>query len=223
MDWWRRAKAVLWRRRVGFFRVPFAKVSAAIRSPLVILALLVLGLVQVGSRVIGRRTFPADTTPEGAYARIALAVADRRPQDAFAYLETEAQWASFTVLDLRQKASQRVRASYPPDEQARLLAAWKDEASAKDGADEFARLAAQRGWIGRLERDLSGAAHVETEGERATVVTARGTRYPFRRRENGIWGLTIFTAELGAEAEKAQRDLSIVERAAADYERTKPE
>ena len=220
MEWWRRAKAVLWRTRGVRFRPLFAK---AIRSPAAILAVLVLLLVQVGSRIINRRPFPPDTTPEGAYGRIALAVANRRPQDAFAYLENEAQWASFTVLDLRQKASERVRATYPADEQAKLLNAWKDEASAKDGADEFARLAAQRGWVRRLERDLSGAAHVEVEGERATVVTARGTRYPFRRRDNGIWGLTIFTAELGAEAEKAQRDLSIVERAAADYERTKPE
>jgi len=216
-EYWGPAKAVLWRARL---RALSGAILRTIRSPLVILAVLVLFLVQVGSRVINRRTFPPDTTPEGAYARIALAVANRRPQDAFAYLETEAQWASFTVLDLRQKASQRVQASYPADEQTKLLAAWKDEASAKDGADEFARLAMQRGWVKRLERDLSGAAHVETEGERATVVTARGTRYPFRRRDNGIWGLTIFTAELGAEAEKAQRDLSIVERAAADYDRS---
>ena len=41
----------------------------------------------------------------------------------------------------------------------------------------------------------------------------------------GMWaGIpTSFTAELGAEAEKAQRDLSIVERAAADYDRAKSE
>ena len=62
---------------------------------------------------------------------------------------------------------------------------------------------------------------MEVQGERATVVTARGTRYPFRRRENGIWGLTVFTAELDAEAERATRDLEVVERAAADYDRAK--
>jgi hypothetical protein len=53
------------------------------------------------------------------------------------------------------------------------------------------------------------------------VVTARATRYPFRRRDNGIWGLTIFTAELEAEAERATRDLDMVDRAARDYERAK--
>ena len=56
-------------------------------------------------------------------------------------------------------------------------------------------------------------------GERATIETARGTRYAFRRRENGIWGLTMFTAELLAESEKAARDLEMVKRAADDYER----
>ncbi|MGH7293339.1 MAG: hypothetical protein ACRELB_00325, partial [Polyangiaceae bacterium] len=73
----------------------------------------------------------------------------------------------------------------------------------------------------RLERDLSGEVHVEVVGDRATVITARGTRYPFRRRDNGIWGLTIFTAELVAEAERAARDLEVVEHAAADYDRAR--
>jgi hypothetical protein len=63
---------------------------------------------------------------------------------------------------------------------------------------------------------------VETRGERATVETARGTRYPFRRRpENGIWGLTLFTATLAAEAERAARDFALIERAADDYELAK--
>jgi hypothetical protein len=175
-----------------------------------------------GSRIINRRPFPPDTTPEGAYARIALAIAERRPRDAFAYLETEAQWASYTIRDARRNGCDRVRATYPPEERGKLLDAWGDYAAAPDGADVFALLATRRGWIGRLERDLSGAAHTEVEGERATVVTGRGTRYPFRRRENGIWGLTIFTAELDAEAQKAARDLEVVEHAAADYAGSRP-
>jgi hypothetical protein len=175
----------------------------------------------VGSWAISRRPFPPETTPEGAYTRIAYAVAERRPRDAFAYLETDAQWAAYSVRDMRRKACDRVRASYPPEERARLLDAWHAEGDAPDGADVFALLAVSRGWIARLERDLSGVEHVEIAGERATVVTSRGTRYPFRRRENGIWGLTVFTAELAAEAERAARDLDVVERTAADYDRVR--
>jgi hypothetical protein len=186
-----------------------------------LLAAVVVLVVWAGSRLINRRPFPPDTTPEGAYARIALSIAERRPRDAFAYLETEAQWASYTIRDARRKACDRARASYPPDERAQLLAAWGALGGAPDGSDVFATFAAKRGWVARLERDLSGAARTEIEGERATVVTARGTRYPFRRRENGIWGLTIFTAELDAEAERASRDLEVVERAAADYDRSR--
>jgi len=191
------------------------------RRPLLWLLLGFALLVAGGALAIARRPFPADTTPEGAYARIALAVAEQRPRDAFAYLETEAQWAAFTIRDARRRALDLARASYPPGERDQLLAEWSAEADAPDGPDEFALLAARRGWIARLDRDMSGAAHVEIEGERATVVTARGTRYPFRRRDNGIWGLTIFTAELQAEAEKASRDLEVVERAARDYDRAK--
>jgi hypothetical protein len=72
-----------------------------------------------------------------------------------------------------------------------------------------------------LRKDLSGVVRVDIEGERATVVTARGTRYPFRRRDNGIWGLTIFTADLMAESERASRDLENISRAADDYDRVK--
>jgi hypothetical protein len=188
---------------------------------LLVFAMTAIGLIWTGSRILNSRPFPPDSTPEGAYARIALAVGERRPRDAFAYLETEAEWASFTIRDARRSACARVRSSYPPEEGRKLLDAWSAIGAAPDGADAFALLARGRGWLTRLERDLSGSAHVEIQGDRATVVTARGTRYPFRRRENGIWGLTIFTAELQAEAERASRDLEVVERAATDYERAK--
>ena len=191
------------------------------RRPLLFLAASVLLLIWVGTWAINRRPFPADTTPDGAYARIALCIAERRPRDAFPYLETEAQWAAYTIRDIRKKACDRVRSSYPPGEGERLIQAWHEEADAPEGADVFALLAVRRKWIARLEKDLSGAAQVDVEGERATVITARGTRYPFRRRDNGIWGLTVFTAELQAEAERASRDLDVVERAAADYDRVK--
>jgi hypothetical protein len=68
---------------------------------------------------------------------------------------------------------------------------------------------------------MSGVAGVAIQAERATVITARGTRYPFRRRDNGIWGLTMFTPELQAEAERASRDLQVVLRSAADYDRAR--
>lgn len=162
--------------------------------------------------------FPSDRTPEGAYARIALAISKGRPEDAFAYLETRAQWASYTIRDYRQKAYERVERAYPEPDRARLLSEYRPYAKASDGADVFALLADGRGFVARLRKDLSGIQNVEISGERATVETARGTRYPFRRRENGIWGLTIFTAELEAEAEKAARDWDVVSRAADDYE-----
>jgi hypothetical protein len=189
------------------------------RWPLAVVAILLAVAVRLAQHVTDHQPFPSNDTPEGAYVRIGLAVTEGRPRDAFAYLETEAQWASFSIRDLRKKAADRVRASYPADQCEAVVAPWTDEASAPDGPDVFALLAARRGWIARLERDLSGAASTEIEGERATVVTGRGTRYPFRRRDNGIWGLTIFTADLQAEAERAARDLEVVQRAADDYDR----
>ena len=195
-------------------------------SRIVALGFVGLGALAVGGLWYGAfvRSFYPDTTVEGAYQRIAKNIGDGALEDAFAYLETDAQWASFTIQGMRAKACARVRESYPPADAELLLKEYGAEcavADRGDGAAEFAVLAKRRGWAARLKRDLSGIARVDVDGSRATVVTARGTHYPFRRRDNGIWGLTIFTAELLAESEKATRDLSVVEASAADYDRAR--
>lgn len=151
--------------------------------------------------------------------RIVLAIGENRPRDCFAYLETQAQWAAYTIRDFRAKAAARIDRTYPEPERSKLLEQHRAEATAPDGADVWAYLAERRGYLARLRKDLSGIRSVEVSGERATVETARGTRYAFRRRENGIWGLTLFTGELLAEAEKAARDAELVEQASLDYER----
>jgi hypothetical protein len=163
-------------------------------------------------------SFPSDHTPQGAYLRIGIAVNRGRAQDFFAYTETRAEHACYTIRDYRKKARDRVLAAFPEPERSRLAAEYAEEAAAPDGSDVLAIYARQNGWMNRLRKDMSGIARIDIEGERATVETARGTRYPFRRRENGIWGLTLFTAELSAEAEKAARDLDLIDKAASDYE-----
>ena len=163
-------------------------------------------------------SFPSDRTPEGAYLRVVIAVNRGRAQDFFAYTETRAQHACYTIRDYRKKTRERVLQSFPEPERSRLAAEYAEQAAAPDGADVLAIYAKQNGWMNRLRKDMSGVARVEVQGERATVETARGTRYPFRRRDNGIWGLTLFTATLSAEAEKAARDSALIEKAASDYE-----
>jgi len=178
-------------------------------------------LVPGGAFALVYRPFPSDQTPEGAYMRIARAVAKDDPRAFFAYLETEAQWACYTLREMRKDARARVLASYPEPQRSELAATYAPFADAPDGSDVFAHVYRSRQWARRLRKDLSGTAHVDIDpkGERASVVTVQGTRWPFRKRDNGIWGLTIFTAELLAEAEKATRDLAVVEAAAADYDK----
>jgi hypothetical protein len=185
-----------------------------------LLGLLALGVV-VGARIALRHyfAFPSDQTPEGAYLRLTIAVNSGRPDGCFAYLETRAQHAAYTIRDYRKKARERVRGAYPEPERTRLLQEYAAEADAPDGADIFALYAKRYGWMSRLRRDLSGIKRIEIAGERATIETAHGTRYPFRKRENGIWGLTLFTPVLDAEAERAARDFSVIDKAAADYAR----
>jgi len=187
----------------------------------VVALLVVVGLALAGVAAFFalRKPFPSDRTPEGAYLRVAHSVSEGKLAAIFPYLETEAQWAAYTIRDARKKACDRARESYPAAERDALLAAWQPEADAPDGADVFALVAARRGWEPRLRKDLSGIAATQIDGDRATIVTVRGTRYPFHRRDNGIWGLTIFTADLLAAAERASRDLAVVSAAADDYDR----
>jgi hypothetical protein len=185
-----------------------------VRTGLALVALL------LGVLVVKHLSYPSDRTPEGAYFRVAIAVNRGDPKQFFAYLETPAQHACYTIRDYRKKARARVLAAYPEPERSALAERHRAEADAPDGADVFVLYALRLGWINRLRRDLSGIQKVEMNGERATVETVRGTRYPFRRRpENGIWGLTLFTATLAEEAERAARDFQLIERAALDYQR----
>ncbi len=176
-------------------------------------------LVAIALFVALYRPFPSDKTPEGAYLRIAKSATKSEPRAFFAYLETEAQWACYTIRDTRAKAVARIRASYPEPQRSALLAQYERFGAAPDGSDVFAIVYAERGWSTRLMKDLSGVAKVEVEGERASVVTTHGTRWPFRRRDNGIWGLTVFTAELVAESERTTRDLAVVNATADDFDR----
>jgi hypothetical protein len=176
-------------------------------------------LLVVGRGIYAYASFPSDRTPEGAYLRVAIAVNRGRAQDFFAYVETRAQHAAYTIRDYRKKSLARLQSAYPEPERSRLSQQYAAEANAADGADVFAIHAQKNGWLARLRRDLSGIKKVELSGERATVETVHGTRYPFRRRENGIWGLTLFTPTLDAEAQRAARDFSVIDKAAADYER----
>ncbi len=165
--------------------------------------------------------YPRDTTPEGAYLRVMSAVNRDAPEAFFAYTETRAQHACFTIGRYRREARDLVLASYPEPERTSLGEEYRAEAEARDGSGVFAHLARKHGWVDYLRRDLSGVARVEVSGERATVETVRGTRYPFRRRENGIWGLTLFTASLEETAVRAARDADIVRRGAGDHDRAR--
>jgi hypothetical protein len=193
--------------------------SAWFRRRTALLALLGLAAIVAARVVYAYASFPSDRTPQGAYLRVAIAVNRGRAEDFFAYTETRAQHAAYTIRDYRKKARERVLSAYPEPERSRLAQEYAAEAEAADGADVFALYAKRYGWMARLRRDLSGIKKVDVAGDRATVETMHGTRYPFRRRENGIWGLTLFTHILDAEAERAARDFSVIDKAAADFAR----
>lgn len=194
----------------------FGSLSAAFASA-TLAGAVALGVASAGCAPPAR-PFPAEASPEGAYARVAVALSEGRPRDVFPFVEDEAQWAAYTIRKERLTALERARSSFPKEALAPLEAEYGADAVAPDGADVFVRIGKARGWFARLKRDLSGVARTEIEGDRATIVTARGSRYPMRRRTVGLWGFTAYTAELAADAERATRDRLRVEAAARDYD-----
>lgn len=197
--------------------MPSRPLDHARKRPRLVWLLAALAFVGAGLWLLLR--FPKDTTPEGAYMRVARAIGSGKPEQTFAYLEEEAQHACFTIGDYACKAVERIEGAYPEPQRTAELERYRALEPCKDGAEVWARIAADRGYINRLRRDLSGVVEVAITEDRASVVTARGTRYAFRRRPNGIWGLTLFTVELETEAEKLARDWDRIQAAAADYQR----
>jgi hypothetical protein len=187
------------RRHVGFLAIAIA-----------------LGLL--GPTVARIAIFPSDRTPEGAYLRVAKAVTQGRPEEFFAYLEEEAQHACYTIADYRKRSLARVEAAYPEEKKAEMVRSLGEVARLGDGPLVFAYFARREGWLSQLRRDLSAVKKVEAAEPRATVVTVQGTRYAFRRRPGGIFGMTAFTPFLRDEAERVARDHQLIEAAARDYE-----
>ncbi|HPY20711.1 MAG TPA: hypothetical protein PLM08_23685, partial [Polyangiaceae bacterium] len=173
--------------------------------------------IPVGWSALAAVRFPSDRTPEGAYLRIVLALNKGNVRDAFPYLETEAQHALCTIHAYRRKALEIIRKSFREPERSQWENAYREQGDAKDPPELWARLAEKNGWVARLRKDLSGIASIERIGKRATIETTGATRYPFREADNGIWGLTLFTAELVAHKERVSRDLQIIEKTASDY------
>lgn len=180
---------------------------------------LVAAAVLVTAYVVAWKLYPTDRTPKGAYYRVTTAVNRGQAREVFPYLETAAQHAAFTIHKYSADALRRIDASYPQERAAQERARFEVLAAREPGPGVFEWYAEKYGWMDQLRRDLSGVANVEISGERATVETVRGTRYAFRLRDNGMWGLTSFTARLVADAEKVARDYSVIDAAASDYER----
>ncbi len=165
------------------------------------------------------RRYPEKTTPEGAYLRLAKHLELGEPELAFSYLEVDARDAAYVMAKARTEALARVRATFPAEEARAFSESYGALATGDDGPRAFARYAEPRGWLRRLAKDVSPIDHIEADGDRATVVTRKGTRYPFHRDRDGRYGLTSFTAELVAQANHAVRDREVIERSAVDYER----
>jgi len=183
-----------------------------------LLALAVPALSLLGWLAYAILSFPSDQTPEGAYLRVVKAVNQGEPEEFFAYTEEAAQHACYTILDYRRRTVDLIRAAYPDERREAALAPFLEIAGLKDGPAVFAHFARSEGWLSQLRHDLSAVKAVEASGERASVVTVVGSRYAFRRRPNGIFGLTAFTPFLVEEADRAARDFATVENVAKGYQ-----
>lgn len=182
-----------------------------VRWPAALALVVALGLVTAWL------SYPSDKSPQGSYLRVVTAVNSGDAAAVFPYIETEAQHAAFTIGKYHRQAHAAVADAYPEPDRSRELERLAALARVEPGPGVFAWYATRYGWMDRLRLDLSGVETVEVNGDRATVETVRGTRYAFRKRDTGMWGLTLFTAQLVADGQKAARDFAQIEAAAKDY------
>ncbi len=185
----------------------------------VLFALAFCLVIALGTALVTHRPFPPDATPEGAYARIALALSNGRPKDAFAYLETDAQWAGY--LDPRRsETGRRAREGKLPGDRTGSVARGVAQRGGRAGRRRCVRSSGQTPWVDRAARE--GLVGRDSDGNTGRPRDHRNRAKhallvsPTRQRHLGA---DPFTAELQAEAERAARDLDVVERAADDYDR----
>jgi hypothetical protein len=167
---------------------------------------------------VANQPFPSDQTPEGAYARVTLAINDRRWTDIFPYLDDRSQWALHTIARERRVSRETV-VQFPPDVRAGFETILADATTQNEGAEVFVAMAFKHHWLEDLARDLSKIDHIEGSGDTRLLVTAHGARYPFVRRKGGIWGLATWRETFEQEAERATRDRARIEKARDDLSR----
>ena len=98
----------------------------------IVVGALVAAVVVTALALHFHQPFPPDGTPEGAYARIAKAIAEQRERDVFPYLEQDAQDAAFSIRDMRRAACDAIDKSYPAGaERDALLAEYGPDATTK--------------------------------------------------------------------------------------------
>ena len=163
--------------------------------------------------------FPPETEPKGAYLRIVQALQDGRPVEIFPYTETATQHGCYSILGYHRDAYQLITAEFPEERKLSDAPRYEEFAGMKDGSEVFLSIAVRGGYLERLTKDLSAVKQVQINGERATVETVRGTRYSFRRRSNGIWGLTMFSAEIQTEALRSAREFDQLKNIAIELKR----
>lgn len=162
---------------------------------------------------------PPATSPEGAYVRVAARISSGDARGVYALLDDRARDACARLARARKEASALVESTFPEPDRTRLVSEYEPIAAAPDLEGVWLALSSARGYATALRRDLSGVAAAEADGDAATIVTARGARYPFSRRADGTWGLALFTEDIVADAWRAERDLEIIQASAADYAR----
>ncbi len=163
---------------------------------------------------------PDPRTVDGALGYAVRAIERDDAAALYKVIDERARHAMISIVNDRREAARLVAASYPEAERAAALRALGDAAEVTSAEALFARRC-DRACRQALGAALGAAAETRTEGELTVVTTARGTtvRLFHGGGGHGWHGLEWHTAELSAERDRANRDLTILRENAATYDR----
>ena len=133
-------------------------------------------------------------------------------------LDERARHALISIHADRRAAAEIVRARYPEDQRAEVLASLGDAAEASTPEALFATRCA-RACRGELAASVGAPISQQREGDELVVTTSRGELRFYRAREGQWWGFVWQTERFDRERDVASRDLRQIQRNAEVFQR----
>lgn len=155
-----------------------------------------------------------DSTPRGAFERMADAAQSESVGDLFDALDDESRDAVSGLHGAQARIGRLLRRDFLTEEREGVPGRWRLGAEARDARSVFAAWCREYECLAEVTDRLSAPVRVDIDGAGARVLVRKGRSYPFSRSRRGRWGLSLFRDRLRRWNVEVHRDLESIAHSA---------